>query len=116
MKGTLCPEWTHRTPAGGFAADEHQHDWPRTLAADMFSKALVDVNTGRRFYTMRGLAFEAKDTKDGSWHGFPVPWESVSPMIVRAFKNEMLVSNKDLKKYYHFDRTDIYWPLETDVE
>src|ERR1700722_2083983 len=88
QKGTLCPEWTHQTSAGGFATDPHAHDWAATRAAELFAGAVVDQASGRRYATAEGIAFEAKPTADGTWHGFPICWESV-PV---AIKNDWLRS------------------------
>ncbi|GEO81606.1 hypothetical protein [Pararhodospirillum oryzae] len=114
QKGTLCPEWTHRTPAGGFATDPHAHDWAATPAAELFAGSVVDEASGRRYATARGIAFEAKPTLDGTWHGFPIPWESVPAAIKNTWLRSGAVTARQTKKYFRFDRNEIHWALATD--
>lgn len=78
-KGTLCPEWTH--VAGVQSFNGEPHPWSVTVAQALFATSTHGVD-GRRYATARGIAFEAKPTGDGTWHGFPVPWESVPPAIL----------------------------------
>ncbi len=113
MKGTICPEWTHATTSGRLQVDMQQHAWHQTKAQQMFAAALVDPE-GRRFATDRGVAFEAKDTKDGTWHGFPIPWEDVPVDILDEFKAIGAVTRRDTRRYWSFERSEITWALETD--
>jgi len=114
QKGTLCPEWTHQTPTGGFATDPHAHDWVKTRAAELFADAVVDESSGRRYATAEGIAFEAKATADGSWHGFPIPWESVPFAIKNDWLSSGAVKSRQTKKYFHFEKNDIHWAMTTD--
>ena len=111
-KGTLCPDWTHDAPDGRLGADTATHLWQATRAAGLFSRAVEDKTTGRRYATERGVAFEAKDGNDGTWHGFPVPWEDVPHWIKDQWLAERKVAKRDLKRRY--DRADIHWALQTD--
>ena len=70
LKGTLCPEWTHAASDGGFSGDPQLHRWIETEAHRLFENASIVGE--RRFATDRGIAFEAKPTSDGTWHGFPI--------------------------------------------
>lgn len=113
-KGTLCPEWTHRTPTQGLANDMQAHDWPATIAAALFRDAEICEETKRRYATARGIAFEAKPTNDGTWHGYPIPWEHVpSDIRTRWLANKRVLASQ-IKKYLSFAKDDIHWALQTD--
>jgi len=114
QKGTLCPEWTHQTPAGGFATDPHTHNWAATRAAELFAGSVVDEASGRRYATAEGIAFEAKPTADGTWHGFPIPWESVPAAIKNDWLCNGAVNSRQTKRYFRFDKDDIHWAMTTD--
>ncbi|WP_315780993.1 hypothetical protein [Bradyrhizobium sp. SZCCHNPS1003] len=114
QKGTLCPEWTHQTAAGGFATDPHAHDWAATKAAELFAGSVVDGKSGRRYATAEGIAFEAKPTADGTWHGFPIPWESVPVAIKNDWLRSGAVKSRQTKRYFRFDKNDIHWAMTTD--
>ena len=107
-------EWTHQTPGKGLANDMNAHSWPSTMAAALFEAALADPVTGRRFATSRGIAFEAKATKDGTWHGYPVPGESVPPKLVREWLDMNAVTRRQTREFLKVDRDDIHWALKTD--
>lgn len=111
-KGTICPEWTHDSTFGGLGSDMHRHDWAGTEASKLFDRAVP--YGGRRFATARGLAFEAKPTADGTWHGFPIPWESVPPSLTEAWLEKGLVDRRMTRMFRNFEQNDIYWPLRTD--
>ena len=115
QKGTLCPDWTHQTPAGGFANDVHTHDWRQTQAAELFAFAKVDAASGRRSATASGIAFQAQPTADGSWHGYPIPWESVPAAIKSEWLRAGAISRRDMKKFLRFDKDDIHWAMKTDT-
>lgn len=114
LKGTLCPEWTHAVPDGGLASDMTLHDWAETEAQRLFTVATLGA-TGRRFATARGVAFEAKPTGDGTWHGFPVPWESVPPAIRNTWRERGFVTRRDMKVIGPEEPGDISWALKTDT-
>ena len=114
IKGTLCPEWTHTTPNGGLATDVNTHDWESTQAARLFATAHLDNATGRRYACKNGIAFEARPSSDGSWHGYPIPWESVPPKIKDEWLAAGKVKRRELKKHSQFERNDIHWALKTD--
>lgn len=113
-KGTICPEWTHATPSGGLGTDPQTFDWAASPAAELFSTASVDPGDGRRFATRRGIAFEAKPTADGTWHGSPVPWEGIPAHIKDRWLDEDAVTRQDVRRYLSRAVTDIRWALETD--
>lgn len=113
-KGTLCPEWAHRTSEVGLGDDVLAHPWGQTEASRLFNAALVDPISGCRFATARGIAFEAKSTADGTWHGYPISWENVPDRIRRQWIDERRVTRREIKRFYHFDRNDIHWALLTD--
>lgn len=111
-KGTLCPEWTHARDSEGFSGDPFQHDWSQTVAHQLFESATTSED--RRFATQRGIAFEGKPTGDGTWHGFPIPWESVPPSILTKWLQEGKVSRRDVKLYKSRGKDDIHWALGSD--
>lgn len=81
----------------------------------MFVEAVVSPDGRRRFATARGIAFEAKQTADGTWHGYPVPWESVPALILEDWRNARKVSKRDLRQYGPTHAGDLYWALNRDV-
>lgn len=111
LKGTLCPEWTHMTAAGGYRSDPFAHNWEATQAHQLFERA-VSHEGGRRFATAQGIAFEAKRTGDGTWHGFPVPWEAVPPEIVQKWKEDGDVTRRQITRYWKKDPDDLQWAIE----
>jgi hypothetical protein len=58
------------------------------------------------------MAFEAKPTGDGSWHGYPIPWESVPPLILNQWLDEGRVTRRDIKRSR--PNNDIHWALDSD--
>ena len=113
-KGTLCPEWTHQTPHAGLGDDVLVHPWDQTEASRLFNAALIDSTSGRRFATARGIAFEAKSTADGTWHGYPISWENVPDWIKRQWIAELKVTRREIKRLLSFDRSEIHWALLAD--
>jgi len=113
-KGTLCPEWTHQTSQGNFQSDPYAHDWGSTQAHVLFESSVLSQDGRRRFATANGIAFESKPTADGTWHGYPIPWEHVPQNILNEWKSNNKISRRDLKKHMNHDRTDIFWALTSD--
>lgn len=115
-KGTLCPEWTHLTPAQGLEKDPFHHDWLQTEAHKLFESSLPHPNgEERRYATMRGIAFEAKPTNDGSWHGYPIPWESVPSDLVDRWIEENSVTSRQIKQHKRYPKNNIDWALGSDT-
>ncbi|MBI2242250.1 MAG: hypothetical protein HYU59_15790 [Magnetospirillum gryphiswaldense] len=112
----MCPEWTHITPSGGFGCDPFKHSWEQTKAQDLFSNAEIDPVAQRRYSTAQGIAFEAKPTNDGTWHGYPIPWESVPVKIRVKWVREGRVTKSDLRTYMQFTKSEIHWALVTDEQ
>ncbi len=81
----------------------------------MFSEAVVSPDGRRRFATARGIAFEAKPTADGTWHGYPVPWESVPPEICEEWLDAGKVSRRDLRVCRPTHAGDLHWALNSDL-
>lgn len=117
-KGTICPEWTHtRGDTGekmGLDPADENFDWKSTPAGKLFINATKEAGTGRRFVTDQGIAFEAKATGDGSWHGYPIPWDDVPALVKDILVDQGKVRNKHLRRYASFSKAAIYWALETD--
>ncbi len=116
-KGTLCPEWTHETADGGYAGEPDGHAWEKTLAHTMFQQSEPHPDgSDKRYATMRGIAFVAVQTKDGSWHGYPEPWTKVPPELKDKWQDEGKVTKKALKTYKEFPKDNIRWALDSDDE
>ncbi|MBB4097443.1 hypothetical protein [Sphingomonas kyeonggiensis] len=100
VKGTLCPQWSHETSESGLGTDMYAHNWQDSEAAKMFAQSEQHPDgLQRRFATKNGIAFEAKPTADGTWHGYPVPWQSVPTSLVQAWKRAGKVTSKEIRKY-----------------
>lgn len=81
----------------------------------MFSESLSGPNARRRFATGRGIAFEAKPTGDGTWHGYPIAWETVPASIVHTWQDAGKVSRRDLRVLRPTHGSDRHWALKSDV-
>lgn len=114
-KGTLCPDWTHNTDAGGYKSDPFAHSWEKTEAHQLFERAVPHGNVRRRFATALGIAFEAKPTADGSWHGYPVPWETVPAEILQTWIENGEVTRSQIKRHWRKDQDDLRWAIEGDT-
>lgn len=112
LKGTLCPEWTHAATEKGFSSDPYSHPWIESEAHQLFQNAIGHGE--RRFATARGIAFEAKPTDDGTWHGYPVPWESVPPSILQQWLQNGNVTRRQMKLFEARVTDDIHWALASD--
>jgi hypothetical protein len=110
--GTMCPTWTHVVGGRGFAGDVEIHDWPRTKAQALFDGAVVDGVD--RWATERGIAFTAKMTNDGTWHGYPVPWDEVPVDVQERLIAAGRVARRDMRKWKSFDERDLRWALRSD--
>lgn len=118
QKGTLCPEWTHTREDNGQKlgldpADE-TFKWELTPAGRLFKNATIEKGTGRRFAAEQGIAFEAKPSNDGTWHGYPIPWDDVPANVKDKLVAKSNVKGKQLRAYASFSESDIDWALETD--
>ncbi len=113
-KGTLCPEWTHRTPTSGLGTNMATHAWIDTVAHVLFSAA-SHLN-GKCFATQDGIAFEAKPTADGTWHGYPIPWESVPAKLLKQWLDSELVTAVQIRRTFAAGRNDIVWAMEMGAE
>jgi hypothetical protein len=116
-KGTFCPEWTHRSSDGGYRTDPFVHPWETTLAHELFEQSEEDpTGSGKRYATMRGIAFAAQQTRDGTWHGYPEPWNKVPADLKDKWLDEGKVTTASLKQYKDFPRNNVRWALESDHE
>lgn len=109
--GTLCPRWTHDTRTQGFAGDPLAHPWQETQAHALLKESVL-AQDGRRYATGRGVAFVAVVSGDGSWHGYPVPWQDVPRNVRDGFVREGRVTRREIRR--DVDRRDIRWALGTD--
>ena len=116
-KGTYCPEWTHTTPEGGYGSDPFKHDWEKTLAQTLLAGSEPDPDgSGKRYATMKGIAFVAQATADDTWHGYPEPWQKVPSALKDRWLTEGKVTTSDLKKYKDFPKSNLGWALDSDDE
>ncbi len=116
-KGTLCPDWTHATAAGGYGNDPLKHDWENTLAHQLFAQSEPDPGgSGKRYATQNGIAFAAQPTGDGTWHGYPEPWNKVPADLKEKWQDEGKVKTSSLKKYKDFPNDHVRWALDSDDE
>lgn len=114
-KGTLCPEWTHVTETGRLANDVVGHDWPKTEAYRLFEASEpCPEGSGRRFATSRGIAFAAVSSRDGTWHGYPVPWQEVPAELKDRWRDAGKVERRDLRRHMDRSQDDVRWALESD--
>jgi hypothetical protein len=115
-KGTLCPNWTHDTPSAGYRTDPRAHNWEDTQAQRLFETADRLHGVERCYATAKGIAFEAKPTNDGTWHGYPIPWESVPADIVNKWVDDKKVTRREIKKHWRKENDDLKWALGEDTE
>lgn len=54
----------------------------------------------KRYATSDGLAYEAQDSNDGTWHGYPVGWERVPESLRRRWLKEKRVKRRDTTRYW----------------
>jgi len=110
-KGTICPEWTH----SGLGADVAGHNWQETEAHRLFTESAYDPEGSKKVYaTASGVAFVAQPTADGSWHGYPVPWNQVPAELKERWLAAKNVSRRDLRRFANFSSSDLDWALDTD--
>lgn len=116
-KGTLCPEWTHQAPDGGYANDPFKHPWQETQAHQMFTESEVDPSgSGKRYATRNGIAFVAQETADGSWHGYPEPWNKVPPELKDKWLDAGKVTSASIRRYKDFPKDNFKWALDSDAD
>jgi len=114
-KGTKCPEWTHAKPEGGYGNDPFGHDWEKTVAHKLFNESELDPSgSGKRYATMKGIAFVAQPTGDGTWHGYPEPWNKVPADLKDKWQNAGLVTTRQLRRHKDFPRDNLDWALDSD--
>ena len=113
-KGTICPEWTHIGPTEALGTDPHAFPWTATPAADLFAVATIDPSDQRRYATRRGIAFEAKPTEDGTWHGYPLPWEDVPAWLKNRWLDDGAVTKREVRRFFSRPEKDIRWALDSD--
>jgi hypothetical protein len=71
---------------------------------------------GRRYATGRGIAFVAVSSNDGTWHGFPIPWNDVPIPVQDRLVESGRVTRRQMRRYRTADRHDIKWALNSDDE
>lgn len=92
-----------------------RHAWERTIAGRLLASSLMDPDgSGKRYATARGMAFVAHDTQDGTWHGYPVPWNDVPAELKENWMAAGRVTRRDVARYGEFACNDIDWSLGSD--
>lgn len=115
-KGTLCPEWTHSTLDCGFGNEPFEHNWSLTEAHKLLANSTPHPDDeDRRYATMKGIAFEAKPTNDGTWHGYPVPWEGVPSAVIDQWLEKKSVTNRQIRDQKRHSKSTIDWALDSDT-
>jgi hypothetical protein len=64
----------------------------------------------------RGIAFVAQDSADGTWHGYPEPWNKIPAALKDKWLTERKMTVRDLRRYSDFPKDNIAWALEVDDE
>jgi hypothetical protein len=91
------------------------HNWVATEAHRLFIASEYDPEgSGKRYATARGIAFVAQPSADGSWHGYPEPWNKVPSDLKDKWRAENIVSARDLRLYADFPKKNIKWALDSD--
>jgi hypothetical protein len=81
----------------------------------MFEESELDPNgSGKRYATRNGIAFVAQQTGDGTWHGYPEPWNKIPVDLKEKWLDAGNVTTASLKKYKDFPRDNVLWALESD--
>lgn len=84
------------------------------MAQTLLDKCVVEEG-GRRFAAMNGIAFEARATGDGTWHGFPIPWDDVPADAQDRLLTEQQATKRDIRRQ-NIDKRDLRWALNSDEE
>ena len=58
---------------------------------------------------------DPRPTGDGTWHGYPIPWETVPAEIMRTWVDCKKVTPRQVKKYWRKDKDDLHWAIEADM-
>jgi hypothetical protein len=88
----------------------HGFPWMESVAQELLDESQGDndleiVNggspsaEGARYATRGGIAFKAVASNDGTWHGYPVPWEQVPEGLKERWIRERKVTRRDILKY-----------------
>ena len=86
------------------------HPWERTRAHATLVESILEG--GRRYATGEGIAFVAVPSGDGTWHGYPVPWQDVPRNVRDTFVNENRVTRRQTRRTV--DKANIRWALGSD--
>ena len=113
--GTLCPTWTHAVAGHRFAGGVHAHPWSSTEAHRLFAVS-VSGSDGLPYAAARGIAFVARNSGDGTWHGYPVPWNDVPSDVQDKLIQAGQARRADLRRQPTIRQSDLRWALATDDE
>lgn len=112
VKGTRCPEWTHVAEGISVGNDMFAHAWQLTRAQELLDTCVTDVRSRRRLTTGGGVAFEVKATNDGTFHGYPVPWDKVPSWLQRHWRGEGRVSRRQIDQYSEVGANE-FWAMDS---
>jgi len=81
-KGTLCPPWSHKQ------------------ATTLLAGSVPALKGKRRYATIEGVPFCGHEHLPGVWHGHPVGWTEVPPLIRLKWVREGKVTKRQVKVYW----------------
>lgn len=110
--GTICPEWSHQAGSTAFGVDIDAHPWQQSTAQELLDGS-IDGYDGKRYATSNGVAFAAQPTNDGTWHGYPLPWNDVPRHVQRQFLEAKLVDRRAIRRQV-VGQGDRRWALSSD--
>ena len=79
-KGTMCPAWSHKE------------------ASSLLTKSVAASKGGKRYATAGGTAFCGQEHSTGVWHGYPITWMEVPPVIRNRWIAEGTVTKRQVGK------------------
>jgi hypothetical protein len=113
--GTLCPKWTHQAGGQGFSGDPDRHPWHLTIGHQLLSDSTADA-AGHRYAARNGIAFKAQTSNDGTWHGYPIPWDEVPADIQNTLIVRGQATRREMRRQKSFETENIWWALKSDEE
>ena len=71
--------------------------WGEDRAQELLNES-VEMGA-KRVATRCGLAFVAQDTNDGTWHGYPEPWDKIDAAIRVRWLAEGRIKRRHLRQW-----------------
>ncbi|MGC8474849.1 MAG: hypothetical protein ACP5NP_00705 [Acetobacteraceae bacterium] len=94
--GTKCPRWSE------------------TRAQELPNES-VEMGA-KRIATRHRLAFVAQDTNDGTWHGYPEPWDKIDAAILTRWLDEGRIKRRHLRQWASREYIRTAWKELDDAE